>query len=53
MNNWLAGFAYRISIHWWVFAISGVGALLTALLIVGFQAAKAALANPIVSLHMK
>jgi putative ABC transport system permease protein len=51
MNNWLAAFAYRISIHWWVFAVSGTVALLIALVTVSFQALKAALVNPVSSLR--
>jgi hypothetical protein len=53
MGNWLSAFVYRISIEWWVFAISWIGALLIAVLTVSFQAAKAALANPVVSLRME
>jgi putative ABC transport system permease protein len=51
MHNWLADFAYRISIEWWVFLLGGVLALLIALTTVGFQALRAATANPIKSLH--
>jgi ABC-type antimicrobial peptide transport system permease subunit len=51
MNKWLEGFAYRINISWWVFAIAGVVALLIALLTVSFQAIKAAIANPVKSLR--
>jgi len=51
MNNWLSAFAYRISIHWWVFAVSGIAALLIALVTVAFQAVKAALVNPVLSLR--
>jgi ABC-type antimicrobial peptide transport system permease subunit len=51
MNKWLEGFAYRINISWWVFAIAGVVALLIALLTVSFQAIKAAMANPVESLR--
>jgi putative ABC transport system permease protein len=46
-----AGFAFRISISWWVFAASGIIALLIALIIVSSQAIKAALANPVKSLR--
>jgi ABC-type antimicrobial peptide transport system permease subunit len=53
MGNWLSAFAYRISIQWWVFAISWISALLIAMVTVGFQAAKAALTNPVVSLRME
>ena len=51
MNNWLQDFAYRISIHWWVFAIAGASAVFIALATVGFQALRAALSNPVKSLH--
>ncbi|MFN2458373.1 MAG: ABC transporter permease [Chitinophagaceae bacterium] len=51
MNNWLQDFAYRINIHWMVFVIAGVCALLIALLTISFQAIKAAVANPVKNLR--
>ena len=51
MQKWLADFAYRIDIQWWMFAAAGVAAVGIALLTVGFQAVKAALANPVKSLR--
>ncbi|MDC6404567.1 MULTISPECIES: ABC transporter permease [Maribacter] len=51
MNNWLEEFAFRISIPWWVYFISGGLTLLIAFLTVSFQAVKAARANPIKSLR--
>ncbi|MEP6928305.1 MAG: FtsX-like permease family protein, partial [Ginsengibacter sp.] len=51
MNTWLQHFAYRISITWGVFVIAGGMALIIALLTVGFQAIKAAVANPVKSLR--
>ena len=51
MNDWLQDFAYRIDIPWWVFALSGVMALSIAMLTMGFQAIKAASANPVKSLR--
>ena len=51
MHNWLQDFAYRISIQIWVFAIAGVLAILIALLTIGIQALKAAVANPVKSLR--
>lgn len=50
MNLWLDHFAYRIELHWWVFALAGVAALAIALLTVSFQAIRAAVANPVESL---
>jgi putative ABC transport system permease protein len=51
MDNWLQGFAYRTRMSWWVFAAAGILAILIALMIVGFQALKASIANPIKSLR--
>jgi putative ABC transport system permease protein len=51
MDRWLRDFAYRISISWWVFPVAGAFALLIAVLTIGFQAIKAALANPVNSLR--
>jgi ABC-type antimicrobial peptide transport system permease subunit len=45
-NEWLEGFAYRISFSGWYFVIVGVLTLLVAWLTVGSQAIKAALTNP-------
>jgi len=46
MGRWLENFAYRVSLGWGVFIAAAVLALGIALITVGFQAAKAALANP-------
>jgi putative ABC transport system permease protein len=51
MNNWLKDFAYRINIQWWVFILAGILAALIAFITVGFQAVKAAVANPVNSLR--
>ena len=51
MNKWLADFAYRIDIQWWMFAAAGVAAVAIAFLTVSFQSVRAALANPVKSLR--
>jgi len=51
MSKWLQGFAYKIDIEWWVFALSGTLAICIALLTVSFQSLKAALVNPVKSLR--
>src|SRR4029079_11746229 len=51
MSKWLRDFAYRININWWIFLGTGVLAIIIALLTVGFQAIKAAIANPVKSLR--
>jgi putative ABC transport system permease protein len=51
MNKWLQNYAYRVDIAWWIFIITGLLAILIALITVSFQAIKAALANPVSSLR--
>jgi len=51
MHNWLQGFAYRISISWWIFPCAGLLAILIAMGTVSFQTLKAAGMNPVKSLR--
>ena len=51
MNKWLQNFAFRISIGIGSFLLAASIALLIALITVSYQSLKAALANPIESLH--
>jgi ABC-type antimicrobial peptide transport system permease subunit len=51
MHKWLENFGYHITIGWGVFLFSGFLALLIALISVGYQSARAAVANPIKSLR--
>lgn len=50
MNDWLQGFAYRVSIEWWMFAAAGLAALIITLITVSFQSVKAAYSNPVEAL---
>jgi putative ABC transport system permease protein len=51
MHQWLQDFAYRISIHSWVFVVSGGSALLLTFIMICFRTIKAALVNPVRSLR--
>ncbi|MBX2897400.1 MAG: ABC transporter permease [Cyclobacteriaceae bacterium] len=51
MNNWLQHYEYRTNIPWFVFVLTGIGALAVTILTVSFQAIKAALTNPVKSLR--
>jgi hypothetical protein len=51
MHQWLQGFAYRTPLSAWLFLAAGAAAIGIALLAVGFQAMKAALADPVKSLR--
>jgi len=50
MHRWLEDFANRIELSWWIFLVAGFLAVFIALLTVGLQALKAALANPVKNL---
>jgi ABC-type antimicrobial peptide transport system permease subunit len=51
MHGWLADFPYRTAIHWWVFGLAGMAAIVITLLTVSFQAFRAALSNPVNTLR--
>lgn len=51
MNEWLANFAYKTNLSWWIFALSGSLALGIALLTVSWQSWKAATQNPVEALR--
>ena len=51
MNHFLDNYAYRISLSWWVFGLSGLLTLAIAIITISFHAIKAANANPIEALH--
>jgi putative ABC transport system permease protein len=51
LHRWLQSFAYRISIGPMIFVITCGAVIVITLLTVGFQAVKAALANPVKSLR--
>ncbi len=50
MSKWLQSFAYRVDIHWWVFALAGAAAIAIAFVTMSVQSIKAATANPAKSL---
>jgi ABC-type antimicrobial peptide transport system permease subunit len=51
MNSWLQDFAYKLPLSWWIFALSGLIAILIALFTISIQALRAAKTNPVVSLR--
>jgi putative ABC transport system permease protein len=51
LNQWLAGFEYRIHINWWMMTLTCLLAVLIALFTVSFQAVKAAIANQVKNLR--
>ena len=51
MHGWLENYRYRINISWWIFALAGIGSLLLTIVMVSFQAIKAAVTNPVKSLR--
>jgi len=51
MSKWLEGFAYKVSIGWFVFAVAGLVALAIASITISFESVKSAMSNPIDSLR--
>ncbi|WP_319591812.1 ABC transporter permease [uncultured Draconibacterium sp.] len=51
MYKWLENFAYKTTLSWWIFALSGVMALGIALLTVSWQSWRAATRNPVEALR--
>jgi len=50
MNKWLSDFAFRIDIQVWSFIAAAFASIIIALMTIGYQSIKAAVANPINSL---
>ncbi len=51
MHRWLQSFAYRIEIGWTIFLYAGLTAAMVAMLTVGMQSIRAAMANPVKNLR--
>jgi putative ABC transport system permease protein len=51
MNRWLQGYAERITVGWWMYAVVGVAALTVAVATISMQVWKAVRANPVDSLR--
>ncbi|MEW6755268.1 MAG: ABC transporter permease [Candidatus Latescibacterota bacterium] len=51
MHRWLQGYAYRMDLPWWPFLTAAAGAAALAVLGVGAQTVRAALANPVEALR--
>ncbi|MEM9674136.1 MAG: ABC transporter permease [Bacteroidota bacterium] len=51
LQQWLADFAYRSPMPWWVFILAGSVATFIAMLTVSFQSVKAAISNPVEALR--
>ncbi|MFW6370818.1 MAG: ABC transporter permease, partial [Bacteroidota bacterium] len=51
MNQWLAGFAYKTTMDWWIFALAGAVAFIIITITLSWQSWKAATRNPVESLR--
>jgi len=51
MDKWLQGFAYKVTVSWWLFPAAGAVAVVIALITISFHSIRAALANPVNSLR--
>ncbi len=51
MFNWLLNYQYKTDLSWWIFAVTGAGALVITLCTISLQSIKAATENPVNSLR--
>jgi len=51
MQKWLAGFAYRTRLEWWIFGLAAMVAVLVAVLTVSWQSWRASRRNPVEALR--
>ena len=51
LDSWLDGFEYRTSIHWSVFVLAGLGAVIITMVTVSYHAISSAFGNPLKSLR--
>lgn len=51
MNKWLAGFAYRTRLNWWIFGLAALASVMVAILTISWQTWRAARSNPVESLR--
>ncbi len=51
MDKWLQDFSYRIEVQWWMLILAAFLAIAIAILTVGYQSIRAAVANPVKSLR--
>jgi putative ABC transport system permease protein len=51
INKWLQDFAFKVTIHWWVYILIPILMLLIALITISYQSIKAATSNPVESLR--
>ncbi|HNW56300.1 MAG TPA: ABC transporter permease [Bacteroidales bacterium] len=51
MHQWLGNFAFRTTLSWWIFVMSGLIAIVIALLTVSWQSMRAATRNPVEALR--
>lgn len=50
MNRWLQGFAYHITIQWWIFPVAGLLAIIIAFVTISFQSIRVTRADPVQAL---
>ena len=51
LQHWLQNYDYRITIGPWVFIAAAMAAVIITIVTISFQAIKAAIANPVISLR--
>lgn len=51
LNSWLEDFSFKTNLSWWIFALSGFGMVLVAMIIMSARTVSTAMKNPVDSLR--
>jgi putative ABC transport system permease protein len=51
INNWLRGFAFKVELKWWMFAVPGIVLMTLALFVVMATTRRSATSNPVEALR--
>jgi len=51
MHRWLENYAYKTTISWWIFVVTGIVSYLITMITIGYQSYRAAVVNPVETLR--
>jgi len=51
MHRWLENYAYKTTISWWIFVVTGIVSYIITMITIGYQSYRAAVVNPVETLR--
>ncbi|MBE0647915.1 MAG: ABC transporter permease [Bacteroidales bacterium] len=51
MHRWLENYAYKTTISWWIFVVTGIASYIITMITIGYQSYRAAVVNPVETLR--